>query len=843
MKTNLRLSLESLEIRATPAVVGYPDRSFGSSGRTVLQDYSMNVPDREFDAAHGMDLQSDGKILILGERPRSATLSELYLVRLQPDGTPDPLFGGGGRLPLSFETPGDITARPIGIAAQADGRTLVAGQLFKAGSEASTLLGILRLNPLGTFDPYFGSGGRRFVELPAGFKSPARGTASALGADGRFVIAVPLVPINGGPQLQGIVRINPDGTTDGSFGINGWQTVHLGAIPGSNDAIADLAVDANGAVYLAGTTAQGFDGDFAVVRLNPNGTVDTTFGSGGIARVAFNLPGSNNDDRAASLGVLPDGRVVVAGTVNVAPATAPATGNDDYGIVRLTANGQLDPTFGTDGTGKVRYGFDRGGNLTDEAAALAVQPDGRVVVVGTVDLETFDPPAYYSYYYYYGYQTSQLPSYARTGYGILRLNADGTPDRSFGFTGARVENPDSPYGAYAAARATAVVVQPNGRVVVGGNLSQSYGYPYYYNYLASSYSSSSFQSLLTVRLVGELERPEGLAVGGAPGGETVVYSPAPNGLQAGPAFNPFPETTGSVRVARADFNGDGIEDMAYAAGPGTAPRLRVVSGRTGQDLVAPQLGFEESFLGGMYVAAGDIDGDGRAEIAITPDEGGGPRVRIFTIYGGILVQRNDFYGIDDPNFRGGARAAFGDLNGDGRLELIVGAGFGGGPRVAVFDGRGLLKGSENPPRLSGDFLPFLGDDSARLRNGVTVASGDINGDGYDEVIVGGGPGGAPRVLGLDGALLTAGNFDTALERPLFNFFVAGNLTSRGGVRVATRNLDGDHKADLVTATGNNEPARVRTYKAANLLANASPNADQELDPFAGALLSSGVFVG
>src|SRR5207248_3357299 len=122
--------------------------------------------------------------------------------------------------------------------------------------------------------------------------------------------------------------------------------------------------------------------------------------------------------------------------------------------------------------------------------------------------------------------------------------------------------------------------------------------------------------------------------------------------------------------------------VIVAPGPGGGPRVRVFDGRDGSNL-AELLAFEPTFTGGVYVAAGDITGDGIAEIVVTPDPGGGPRVRVFS--GQTLAPVTDFFGIADPAFRGGARAAVADVNGDGTPDLIVSAGFGGGPRIAGFD--------------------------------------------------------------------------------------------------------------------------------------------------------------
>ncbi len=246
--------------------------------------------------------------------------------------------------------------------------------------------------------------------------------------------------------------------------------------------------------------------------------------------------------------------------------------------------------------------------------------------------------------------------------------------------------------------------------------------------------------------------------------------------------------TGGVRTAGADFTGDGVNDVAAGTGPGGPTRVVVLDGVTQRVLfdVPP---FETAFVGGVYVAAGDLDGDGFADLIVTPDEGGGPRVQVYA--GAGFGKLADFFGIDDPTFRGGARAALGDFTGDGAADLVVSAGFGGGPRVALYDGRTLRGGRT---KLAADFFLF----EPALRNGAFVAAGDVDGDGRADLIGGGGPGGAPRVLVLGGADLLAGRGGNAAA--LANFF-AGNAADRGGVRVAARDLDGDGRADVVAGDG------------------------------------------
>jgi hypothetical protein len=294
--------------------------------------------------------------------------------------------------------------------------------------------------------------------------------------------------------------------------------------------------------------------------------------------------------------------------------------------------------------------------------------------------------------------------------------------------------------------------------------------------------------------------------------------------------------TGGVRTAVGDFNLDGTPDIAVGTGPGSVTAVRVLDGLNPSVELFRIIPFEETFTGGVYVAVGDMNADGRADLVITPDEGGGPRARVFVTSknlttGGVNFDlAADFLAIEDPAFRGGARAAIADVNGDGSGDLLVAAGFGGGPRVAGFDGKSVAAGNTSV-KLFADFFVF----EPTLANGIFIAGGDINGDGFADVIAGGGPGGGPRVFAVSGKDIL-----TNTRTQLANFF-AGDTDNRGGVRVTAKNLDGDDRADLVVGDGTGAGSTLTAYTGSTIPTDGLPPELYEFEAFAG--FANGIYVG
>ncbi len=253
------------------------------------------------------------------------------------------------------------------------------------------------------------------------------------------------------------------------------------------------------------------------------------------------------------------------------------------------------------------------------------------------------------------------------------------------------------------------------------------------------------------------------------------------------SFSAFgPRNKYGVRVATGDVNGDGVEDIIVGSGRGSVggAHVRVFDGADPNH--APFAGvlgdfrpFGSGILGAVNVTAGDVNGDGRADIIVSPASGSLGQVRIFSGVDGSLL--NKFTALSKVT--GGLRVAAGDLDGDGKDEVIVGAGI--GSAVKVFDG---LTGVEVAGK---QFQAF----DRGYKGGVTVAAGDVNGDGIDEIIVGTAKG-TNLVRIFDHTLTQLSEFRT---------------TARHGVRLAAADLDGDGFADIIAGKATGDDAAVSIF--------------------------------
>ena len=357
----------------------------------------------------------------------------------------DTSFAGNGKKAINFG--GTDAARVVLV--QPNGRVVVAG-----GGAAADSFCVARLRTNGRLDTTFGSDGKRVIDFGGDVESAY---GAALQPDGKIVLA-------GDSDLRvAVARLNHNGSLDTTFSGDGKKIFSWGAL---SRASAVLVVP-NGKILLAGFSGPE-GGDIQVARLNANGALDTTFGTGGkapvdlggddfglamarqangrilvagrssaggavVARLRTNgtldpdfdgdgrvmLPGGGG---ARAVLVQPDRQIVVAGNAN---------GSEMMTVTRLKPNGLLDTTFDSDGTATIDFG-----SLADLANDAVLQLDGKIVVAGYTQ--------------------------ADEDVAVARINANGSPDTTFGATGkATVDFGVATFG-------NAVALQPNGRIVVAG---------------------------------------------------------------------------------------------------------------------------------------------------------------------------------------------------------------------------------------------------------------------------------------------------------------------------------------------------------------------------------------
>src|ERR1051325_637704 len=374
---------------------GSLDTTFGTGGRGFV------VFPRE-STANAVALQPDGKIIVAGDEGKDVRFNydettNFALARLNTDGSLDTTFGTGGRVSTDIS----FSDRAFDVALQSDGKIVAAGLANDYSGGGKTEFALARYNADGSLDTSFGTGGK--VRTGFGFHSGAMGLV--IQADQKLV-AAGYISDSAGSNAVALVRYNTDGSLDTSFGTGG--VVRSSTV---GDVAYAIALQADQKIVVAGRPQA------VVARYNTDGSLDTTFGSGGRA-IRNTAP--SGDMRAVA--VQSDGKIVAAGD----------QGGGNYLLLRYNADGSPDTGFGLDGFLTTDFGG------FDQAEAVAIQPDGRIVAAGSSTLS----------------------------WTLARYQPDGLLDQNFGSGGRATTDMSS--GTINSQRAKGIVIQPDGRIVAAG---------------------------------------------------------------------------------------------------------------------------------------------------------------------------------------------------------------------------------------------------------------------------------------------------------------------------------------------------------------------------------------
>ncbi|GAB3469330.1 hypothetical protein GCM10027321_38560 [Massilia terrae] len=370
----------SIDLTTPPVAPNTAPTFTGVPAGVAVSDFGA-----DYGALGGIALAS-GKLLTVSYGTTPGADYMIYLTRANADGSVDTSFGGGSgrvQIPTSY---GSVAA-PLELSG---GKLLVGVSTYGATADFR----VLRMNADGSVDTTFGASGSTTVSLGSGAESLRKILVDGSGK----IVMVGNTESATGRDLA-VVRLNADGSLDTSFNSSGKFTLSLGA---GNAAANAVAVQADGKLVLAGFAPNGSVNEVAVVRMNADGTLDTTFGSGGKVLMPIG-PGAN---LATTVEVLASGKILLGG---YARTGADSTTDWDPALVRLNADGSADTTFGTAGVVKTHLS-----NFNDNLVAMKVQADGKILVLSDS-----------------GFNSSSMNGQV----AVLRYNADGTLDTSFGSGG------------------------------------------------------------------------------------------------------------------------------------------------------------------------------------------------------------------------------------------------------------------------------------------------------------------------------------------------------------------------------------------------------------------------
>lgn len=340
-------------------------------------------------------------------------------------------FGIAGRVRIAPSTPeGGSPPQVAGyaMAQQADGKIVVVGQVqdYSNPNNTSPDFGVARLNTDGSLDTSFGDQGALSIDFGGG---TAWDTAYAvlIQPDGKIVVAGETLDQSSTYTYDvALVRLNADGSLDTSFGTGGRVIYDSGG--SSADRATGIVRQTDGSLVIAGNTDRNGEYDALFARFTPDGAPDTTFGTNGSVTLTFG-PGST--ETVTALVRLSDDTLVAAGE---GPG---GSGQQTMAAFRLTKDGQPDTTFSDDGLVIVNFG-----QSYATARAAVLQTDGKLVLAG--------------YYYPSGQAVA-----------LARLNTDGSLDTDFGSGGTATPDLGAAWNGH---WANGVVVQADGSIVVAGGL-------------------------------------------------------------------------------------------------------------------------------------------------------------------------------------------------------------------------------------------------------------------------------------------------------------------------------------------------------------------------------------
>ncbi len=390
---------------------GVLDPAFGNGGKVITA--ITNFSDEAADIA----LQSNGRIVLAGTADNAFGLARYY-----SDGNLDNTFGNGGKVRTLV---GPLEDKAYAVAIQSDGKIILAGYSLTSLIGNAAELALVRYTTGGALDTGFGNGG--IVQVPLSVKDDAN-FALALQTDGKIIAACTRRYPTPGTDVS-LVRLLSNGELDDSFSGDGIATIPIGSL---DDEAYALAIQSDGKIVLAGAAYEAGIADIALVRLLPNGSPDTNFGNNGEV-----IAGVNNADGVFGYGIAiqPDDKIAVTGTAYfnggatsqwalfrfmadgnpdasfgtnglvVTDIEAAAFAEDlaidddgqllvagygpvegsgfyDFTLARFFSNGDPDPGFGEDGLARAGFGTDYA-----SAHALALQPDGQIIVAGSSYLD------------------------------------------------------------------------------------------------------------------------------------------------------------------------------------------------------------------------------------------------------------------------------------------------------------------------------------------------------------------------------------------------------------------------------------------------------------------------